>query len=328
MLSPYTQEGSLRAVAANLENNLGAHVEADPVRRAAVQRYLGRIAALRPSVVFFSEAAPHGSELISGLQHAFPHHLGFVFDDNDRDRNDRHRNALLIDPALLGGNVRAVRLAGRDALQVPVRVGDTAVNAVFAHLLDRPRERRAEQARQLARLMKDDRHALAAGDFNTIPAGAWQAKAMHWATHAEVLGRRPFKWMIDHLPSVDPGEALPEFRHFGILGKMATFAARKAVRFGSLTRRLVDMAEGPGEGGPLEILQEQAGLQLVAMSYRVTRRLSRLTGQLGVPIDHAVQKGMLIQGFDVLHADGASDHDGIVMDLKPLVADDYVPAGR
>ena len=211
-----------------------------------------------------------------------------------------------------------VRLAGRNAVQLVMRLAGEEVAIEFVHFPDRvqlspgpvrspararekeaeARTARIEAAKALLGLVRSREHVLVMGDHNSIKEDSLQAEFL--------VGKDPLfgQWNVVRdiahaLPAVEPGEKKPD-----------SFWMRKLARVGSLAQRLVGMAEIRGRDGTLRILRE-GGLEA---AYDDNESTMYVPGsKFGVRVDHAEQRGLAILVKEVIDTirSKVSDHKGL-----------------
>lgn len=331
---------SLSVVSANMQDGLSPERMADPEHAARMLMFLGRIAAEDPDIIDFSEAmanprdnahsegsahGPFGTVSIDeSVRELLPNHTLQVVPYNSGDgRHDDHYKVVGIrnDLDVIGMNfVRLGEAAeGRRTFGATIEVDGSPVRVLPVHLPDRPRATRVAQARTIATMMDGAPHALVIGDMNTIHKSTWQARLL----------RNPLvRGLFRLLPAAEPGRpdqiTLPNIP--GPLGRVVTTAAGKLAarfpkiaRFGSLGQRLTDMAEATKGGGPLEVLESDAHMTVIGNLREISRPLFRWRGrQLGVRIDHAMQRGLQVLDARIIPSEGASDHDALFVRVRPI----------
>lgn len=282
-----TKEVQGRILAWNVKNGLegdGALAIADT------------IAEQEPTIVILTEAATEPDRVSPRARRALTDIAGgfaeIPYDDADK-RADTHTLVVLSRPE--HGPVETVRLHGRNgALLRP----DTKLSVLGFHGYDRkarnpgdPKPSRwdhetmryTQTQSALARVGTYD--ALIAGDLNTMPRRSLVARLLRAAA--------PF---VYRLPAGEPNQ--PQ---------------SKVERIGSLTQRASAMAIGRS-------LERFEGFEDVDPDGRTTASIGPIRAQL----DHILARGANLRtsSFEVIPADGLSDHDAVVADFE------YVPRER
>lgn len=303
---------TLRLIAVNMADQLAdvpLDSESAQVHHDRLRAFLGDVALRDPDAFFVSEAFPEAGTITPAVAELFPAHAMVVFDNDDcDDRRDRHRNVLLVKPERLVEAPSIERLGGRNGIRTWLRVGASAIEGYFAHLLDRPQSEREVQAAVLSEELYDAPSAFVMGDLNVVGGHSW----LTW------LLRRPrVKWIVNKLPATDPGEMVPGIHAPGIVGRVLTRGSQALHRLGSLAQRTVAMAEDSWRS-PLRVLG-RAGFEDVDYTHQATKWIRGPFGikLIGLPLDHALVKRADIEDFAVLPTNGLSDHDAIMLDVRP-----------
>lgn len=238
-----------------------------------------KIISQEPDVVFLSEASKQTggkpAEVINLLREA----VGPIAEVDYGDKDARRDTHSFIGIACKEYGIPVVRqMAGRRGLLYSAG----GVSILGYHGLDRKYRgtrndheiQRVIQAEDALDVLAGAAPAIIAGDLNT----------MHGSDpNAQLL--RAAGWLSDLLPAGEPGE--PQ---------------SKIARVGSLAQRLSAMAFGDS----LSVL-ENAGFVDADPHHAGTKAM--VGNFLNVQLDHILTRGVTTTGFEVVPADGLSDHD-------------------